>query len=66
MQHTLLLVGEAKVHAELGVHKACNTLLLVNLVEGLQIRGIKGNDLEVLGNPGRSDGLWKRCNTTGD
>ena len=63
---TLLLVGEAKVHAELGVDKACHALLLVNLVEGLQIRRVEGNDLEVLGNPGSSDGLGKRCNTASD
>ena len=66
MQHTLLLVGEAKVHTELWVDKACHTLLLVDLVEGLQIRGVERDDLEILGNSGSSDGLGKRCNTTGD
>jgi hypothetical protein len=34
---TLLLVREAKVHTELGVDKACHTLLLVDLVQSLQI-----------------------------
>ena len=62
----LLLVREAKVHAELGVDKACHTLLLVDLVERLEIRGVERNDLEVLGNPGGGDRLRKRCNTTGD
>ena len=62
----LLLVREAKVHAELGVDKACHTLLLVDLVEGLQIRGVERDDLEVLGNSGSGDGLGKRCNTAGD
>lgn len=62
----LLLVREAKVHAEFGVDKACHTLLLVDLVEGFQIRGVERDDLEVLSNSGGGDGLGKRRNTTGD
>jgi len=38
----------------------------MDLVEGLQIRGVERNDLEVLSNPGGGDRLGKRCNTTGD
>jgi hypothetical protein len=63
---TLLLVREAKVHTELRVDKACHTLVFVNLVKGLQIRRVEGNDLEVLSNPGGGDRLGKGCNTTGD
>ena len=62
----LLLVREAKVHAEFGIDKACHTLLLVNFVKGLQIRGVERNDFEVLSNPGGSDRLGERCNTAGD
>jgi hypothetical protein len=57
---------ESRTYAEFGVHKACHTLLLVDLVERLEVRRVQRDDLEVLGNPGSGDGFGKWCDTTGD
>jgi hypothetical protein len=55
-----------RTYAKFGVHKACDTLLLVDLVERLEIRRVQRNDLEVLGDSGGSNGFGEWCDTPGD
>jgi hypothetical protein len=57
---------DRRTYAKFGVHKACDTFLLVDLVERLEIRRVQRNDLEVLGNSGGSNRFGQWCDTTGD
>lgn len=61
-----IICGEKTTYAELRVDETRHALDLVDLVESLEIRRVKGHDLEVLCDPGGCDGFGERGDTTGD
>ena len=55
-----IISGGRMTYAELRIDETRHALDLVDLVESLEIRRVKGHDLEVLCDPGGCDGFGER------
>ena len=64
--HTLRLIRESSIDAKRRVYVAGNTLLLVNLLQLLHVLAIEGDELLVLVDAGRGDGLCEDGGVAGD